>query len=130
MTPSKPGIYVAQPIDRELVPVTRDPRYVESCARVNCMNVKIGKARNLAAREKNYHKDFDPTNIIFEPLVITDAFQEAETAILRTLKGFRKRSPKGGLMDWLEGISLEDATRAVFTTLDREQIRYIKVEPQ
>jgi hypothetical protein len=127
MAPAQAGLYVAQPKSLGLVPVTRDPRYVENCARVNCTNVKVGKARNLALREKNYHKDFGPENIVFIPLLLTDDIQGAETAVLRELHRYRKRSPKGGLMDWLEGISLEETTAAIFASLKRQGIEYSRI---
>src|SRR5690606_21595308 len=88
-------------------PVTRDRRYVESCARVDFTNVKVGKARNLAARQENYWKDFDQENVEFIPIALVEDIQQAETAILRHLKAYRKRSPKGGLMDWLENIEMD-----------------------
>ena len=127
MTPKQSGIYVARPVRIDLVPVTRDARYVDTCAKVNCANVKIGKAKNLAAREKNYRKDFDEENILFVPLLITHEITRAETAILTHLRTYRLRSPKGGLMDWLEGISVEDAIAAVFDTLDKEHITYRRI---
>ena len=127
MPPKQSGIYVARPLRDDLVPVTRDIRYVDSCAMVNCKNVKVGKAKNLAARERNYHKDFDVENILFVPLLITDEIRRAESAVLAHLRAYRLRSPKGALMDWLEGISLEDAIRAIFDTLDKEGIPYSRI---
>ena len=108
MTPSASGIYVAQPLSNEYVPVTRDRRYVETCARVNRDNVKIGKAKNLATRERNYWKDFDQENIEFIPIALLESIREAETAILRELKAYRKRSPKGGSMNCLQGRKCPD----------------------
>ena len=59
------GIYVARIHSKIPMPVTRDKRYVEICAKVDCSNVKIGKAKNLAARQKDYWKDFDEENVKF-----------------------------------------------------------------
>ena len=99
------------------MPVTKDPRYVDTCARISCYNVKVGKAKNLAARQKNYWKDFGRDNVEFIPIVLTENIQEAETAILRHLRDYRKKSPKGGVMDWLEniefGMVIEEALRAL-----------------
>jgi len=46
----------------------------------------------------------------------------AETAILRHLKKYRKRSPKGGLMDWLENIETESVIQEVYSVLEKEGI--------
>lgn len=89
------------------MPVTRDRRYVASCAQVDRSNVKVGKARNLAGRERNYWKDFDQENIVYLPIALVENIREAETAILRHLRAYRMRSPKGRLMDWLENIAFE-----------------------
>lgn len=112
----------------EPMPVTRDPRYVNICAKVNNTNIKIGKAMNLARRKLDYWKEFDQENVIFEPLVNVNNIKEAEKEILRSLKQFRKTSPKGGKLEWLEGISFELAKRIVFETLDRTGIKYTLVE--
>jgi len=106
------------------MPVTRDKRYVDTCARIDSQNVKVGKAKNLATRQKNYWKDFDEENVVFVPLAILEDIQRAETAILRHVRNYRKRSPKGGLMDWLENIDLETAAKEVFIALDNEGIAY------
>lgn len=122
--PNSPGIYVARIVSTSPMPVTRDKRYVDICARVDNSNVKIGKAKNLASRQKNYWKDFDEENVIFIPLAILENIQQAETAILRHLKEYRKRSPKGGMMDWLENIDIEVVIAEVYSVLDRKGIVY------
>jgi hypothetical protein len=122
--PKSPGIYVARILTDIPMPVTRDKRYVETCARVDNRNVKVGKAQNLAARQSNYWKDFDEENVVFIPLAILDDIQRAETAILRHLKKYRKRSPKGRLMDWLENIGTEAVIKEVYSVLTNEGIRH------
>jgi hypothetical protein len=72
----------------------------------------------------DYFKDFDEKNVDFEPLAKLDDIVTAERAILRALKQYRKLSPKGGKLEWLEGISYEDAKRIVFETLNNQQIQY------
>lgn len=120
--PSSPGIYVARILSDIPMPVTRDKRYVETCARVDKNNVKVGKARNFAIRQSNYWKDFDEENVVFISLAILDDIQRAETAILRHLKKYRKRSPKGRMMDWLENIEIERVIEEVYSVLDKEGI--------
>jgi hypothetical protein len=97
---------------------------VDSCARVNNKNIKIGKAKDLARRYLDYVKDFDEANIYFLPLVLTQDIQRAETVVLRALKEHRKRSPKGGLMDWLEGIDISQTAEVALSTLAEEQLQY------
>jgi len=124
MAPNAPGIYVARILTDTPMPVTRDKRYVDTCAKVDKKNVKVGKAKNLAARQRNYWKDFDEENIVFIPLAILDDIQRAETEILRHLKEYRKRSPKGGLMDWLENIKIEAVITEAYSVLDKEGIQH------
>ena len=102
---------------------------MDTCARVNCLNVKVGRAGSLAARKRNYVADFDEDNIRFIPLLTTEEFRRAETIILRHLRNHRMKSPKGGRMDWLEGIALVDAVEAVFESLNREALKYARLLP-
>ena len=87
--PDSPGIYVARVISTIPMPVTRDKRYVDICARIDISNVKVGKAKNFSVRQKNYWKDFDEENVIFIPLAILENIQQAETAILRHLNNYQ-----------------------------------------
>ncbi|SEQ50870.1 hypothetical protein SAMN05421693_1403 [Ectothiorhodospira magna] len=118
------GIYVAIPLSSRLMPVTRDPRYVNDCARVNNLNVKIGKARSFTVRQRNYWADFDPENIEFVPIAKVEDIQQAETAILRKLDSFRLISPKGGKMDWLVGIEACLVVSNAYEALRAEGIDY------
>jgi hypothetical protein len=120
--PPIPGIYLVSLVHEKLVPVTQDHRYVTTCARVNSSNVKIGKARNLSIRERNYWTDFGQGNIVFVPIASTDQIRQAEAAVLRELASFRKRSPKGARMDWLENIEREAAISRSLLALQREKI--------
>ena len=106
------------------MPVTRDPRYVEICAKVNNKNIKVGKAKDFEVRRSNYWKDFDKHNVIFEPIARLEDIKKAEKAILRALKEYRKLSPKGGKLEWLEGISYEKAKTIAVNTLKSEGIKY------
>ena len=119
--PKSSGLYIVCLLNEEPMPVTRDPRHVDTCARVTSANVKVGKAQDFSIREANYHKDFDEENVLFEPLVEIDPDEivDAERAVMRYLRPYRMRSPKGGLLEWLEGISYEDAKAAVFLALEK-----------
>lgn len=112
------------------MPVTRDARYADTCAKVTRANVKVGKAKNFAIRRSDYCKDFDEGNILFEPLAETDDIVSAEKVILRALKRYRALSPKGGRLEWLEGIAFEDVKILVFAALDKHGIKYIPANPE
>jgi hypothetical protein len=118
------GIYIVQLLNNTPMPVTRDPRYVDICAKVNKHNIKVGKAKDFDARRLNYCKDFDEHNVIFEPIAILEEIKAAEKAILRALKEYRKLSPKGGKLEWLENISHEKAKSIALNALELEGITY------
>lgn len=126
--PTESGIYVARIYSCDPMPVTRDKRYVDVCARVDQSNVKVGKAKNLAARRKSYWKDFDRENVEFIPLLLVEDTHQAEQAILKRLNKYRKRSPKGRLMDWLENIDLELVINEVYSAVEEEGILYRSVK--
>jgi hypothetical protein len=109
------------------MPVTRDSRYVNICAKVNKKHIKIGKALDFDIRRNNYIKDFDEQNVVFEPIVQLEDIKSAETAILRELRDFRILSPKGGKLEWLEGISYNDAKEAIFYALKKAKISFSKI---
>ncbi len=115
--PRVSGIYIATLHSDELVPVTQDPRYVEVCARVNCSNVKFGKAKDLAKRETDYWRDFGRENVSFVSIAKTALPAEAERAARAALRSYRMRSPKNGLMDWLENISPTEAVERILSAM-------------
>lgn len=117
------GIYIVQLLNDAPMPVTRDPRYVKQCAEVNKLNIKVGKARNFDIRRSNYWKDFDVHNVIFEKIAVLEDIKTAEKVILRALKKYRKLSLKGGKLEWLEGITYEEAKSIALNTLKAENIR-------
>jgi hypothetical protein len=111
------------------MPVTRDPRYIEICARVNRGNIKIGKAQDFEGRKRNYVADFDEQNIIFEPLYRIQDIKTAERLIKRELKSFQKLSPKGGRLEWLEGISYYDAKAVITKVIESSSLDYEAYNP-
>lgn len=121
---STSGIYIVQLLNESPMPVTRDSRYVDICAKVNKSNIKIGKAKDFEIRKLNYWKDFDQKNVVFEPLAELIDIKLAERVILQALKQYRKKSPKGGKLEWREGISYGYAKNKVFETLNSVNINY------
>lgn len=131
MIPDLPGLYLAQPLSETPQGViTKDPRHAATCARVNCDNLKFGKAKDSLARRyrTGYAKDF-PNNIRFTPLatLAPEDVQRAETAVKARLRDYRMRSPKNRRLEWMSGISPETAARIVFATLDAERIAYARL---
>ena len=118
------GIYVAVLLTENLMPVTRDQRYVATCARVNNTHVKIGKAKNFERRKLNYWADFDQENVDFVPIARLQDIDTAETAIKSRLDRYRLRSPKGGKMDWLERIDPVTVVRTAYAVLDEDGFDY------
>ena len=118
------GIYIVQLLNDEPMPVTRDPRYVETCARVNRENIKIGKANVFQGRKKDYYADFDKENVIFEGLYRMEDTKTAERLIKQRLKSYQKLSPKGGKLEWLEGISYCDAKKAIAEVMEASNLDY------
>jgi len=118
--PNTSGIYVAKILSHTLMPVTRSSCYVDTCAKIDNRNVKLGKTESFSDRRKVYWKDFDKGNVIFVPLVEMENSKQAETAILRRLKQYRKRSPKNGLLEWLENIKVEMVIEEVYSVLANE----------
>ena len=118
------GIYIVQLLNETPMPVTRDPRYVDICARINRENIKIGKAQDFEGRKKNYIVDFDEQNVIFEPLYRIHDIKTAERLIKQELKSFQKLSPKGGRLEWLEGISYYEAKAVITKVIESSSLDY------
>ena len=98
------GIYIVTIDSWTPVPVTQDKRYVDICARVDHTNVKVGKAKNLNVRHGNYENEFPSCNVQFRTIAHTEDIKAAERAVKQAIQPYRMRSPKGGLMEWLEGV--------------------------
>jgi hypothetical protein len=126
----KSGIYIVRLLNEVPMPVTRDPRHLEVCARVNRDNVKVGKAKNFNARRANYWSDFDKENVIFEPLTVVQDIKTAEAAVLDMLGPYRIRGPQDRKLEWLEDISYEEARGAVFEALGAAGIEHAPIAEQ
>jgi len=125
---SDSGIYIAFLLTENYMPVTRDRRYVDTCAKVNNQNVKIGKTVNLKRRKQDYWKDFDAHNVEFIPIALLDDIDRAEDAIKKRLDEYRLVSPKGGKMDWLTGIDAMSVVQASYDVLESGGFKYQTVK--
>ena len=63
------GVYIVSLNNTSPISVNaHDARIAHKCIKVDMTNCKIGKAKNLEAREKNYFKTFKEDNVNFRVL--------------------------------------------------------------
>lgn len=109
-SPKLPGIYIVTLNNIEPISVNaQDPRIADKCIKVDMRHCKIGKAKDLATRKRNYEKTFGPHNVNFVPLISIAEIDGAERIILSRLDSFRIRGKTGRRNEWLEGISADEA---------------------
>jgi hypothetical protein len=112
------GIYLVTLNNSNPISVNaHDPRIADRCIRVNQSNCKIGKAKNLEARKKNYFKTFGEANVNFRILARLANIEVAEYSIKSNLKNFRIRGNTGMPNEWLENIRPEEVIKIVVQTL-------------
>lgn len=109
------GIYLVTLKNNEPISVNaHDPRMADRCIKVTSANCKIGKAKNFAARERNYFKTFGSANVVFRPIAFTTQLVIAERAVKTALLPWRMVSLARRRTEWLAGIAPADAeTRAL-----------------
>lgn len=119
------GLYIVTLNNEHPISVNaHDPRRVERCIQVSRLNCKVGKAQNLAARERNYWKTFGVKNVNFRPIALTDAFVLAERVVLKDLSQWRVRGTSGRKNEWLVGISAQEAELVALAALRKSGIMY------
>ena len=127
------GIYIVSLNNAEPISIQQgDSRYDnKDVFKANNKNIKIGKASDFMKRAKNYDKTFGKDNVNFEPLIITDDFENAEQKILDAVKEYRETNPYSGRkLEWLSGISMLKAKELLFDTLDHTNIVFDKYESE
>ena len=108
--PDSPGLYIVTLNNEEPISVNaQDPRHADRAIRVTRANCKVGRAKSLAARARNYQKTFGPENVNFYPFALTVEIDAAERAILSALHQYRVRGRRGHPNEWLENILATDA---------------------
>lgn len=101
MIPS--GLYIVALRNVEPISVNaHDARIADRCIRVSCLNRKVGKAANLAARARSYAQRLSAHNVIFTPVACIEAFAAAERIVLTRLKPWRMRRTTGRINGWSE----------------------------
>lgn len=114
--PSKPGIYIAQPIGSRMRVI--DKSRADKMPFVNENHIKVGKALDFSKRSRNYFIDNDG-DIKFEPIVFTedyshDQLKELESLLKEAFTDFRMVNPKTNRkLEWMENISYEDTVSII-----------------
>jgi hypothetical protein len=127
-TPKSPGMYIVTLNNYEPISVNaHDPRIAEKAIKVTRANIKIGKAKSLLARSKNYEKTFGPGNVNFYPVAQTDEIEEVERAILAKVDEHRIRGRTGRKNEWLEGISPATALELLLQALKETGVSYRRI---
>ena len=73
----KPGFYIVTLNNENYISVNaQDKEKSETCIKVNKLNFKYGKSKNLDLREKNYKKTFGPNNINFIPIALMELYDD------------------------------------------------------
>jgi hypothetical protein len=112
------GIYIVTLNNDEPISVNEnDPRIAHTAIKVTKANCKVGKAKSLKAREKNYFKVFGEANVNFWPIAYLENTAVAEKAILFSLDRYRIQGTTGRKNEWLEGIKSEHVVAIVQETL-------------
>lgn len=112
------GLYIVALRNSQPISVNaHDPRIAAFCIQVSRVNCKIGKARNLTARARNYARTFGAENVIFRPLAYVDDFARAERLVLARLKPWRVRGRTGRLTEWLVDIDPDALASRAFEVL-------------
>ncbi len=120
------GIFIVRFLNDVPMPVIRNSSCPDQVAKVDRSNIFIGKTEDFDRRNRDFRRDFGCGNVEFEPLVnlkIRD-LQPAITRILQELGRYRKISPKGGKLQWLEGVSCTEVQRIACSVLKTEGIEY------
>ena len=122
---SNSGLYiVALKSEEEISVNAHDPRIADRCLKVSRLNCKVGKAANLAMRERNYWKTFGRENVVFAPIVYVKDFAAAERVVLRSLSEWRVRGPTGRKNEWLAGIEPAEVQQLMLAALTEAAIPF------
>ena len=90
--PKSPGMYIVTLNNYEPISVNaHDPRIADRAITVTRANVKVGKAKNLYARSRNYEKTFGAHNVNFVAIAETKEIEVAEKEVLSRVDPFRMK---------------------------------------
>ncbi len=119
------GLYIVTLSNQKPASVNaQDRRIADRCLEVNFENCKVGKAKNLHSRERNYWRTFGRTFVSFDTIVLTEYLSDAERSVLAALLPWRVCSPSGRRTEWLVGIEPQKAVTLALAALNMERIPF------
>jgi hypothetical protein len=112
------GIYIVTLNNEELISVNaNDKRVADKAIKVNKFNCKVGKAKDLEKRKKNYFRTFGKENVNFTVLSYTTEIDIVEKQILKKLDNHRIKGRTGRKNEWLQNITSESVIENVCKVL-------------
>lgn len=119
------GLYIVTLNNRTPISVNaHDPRIAHKTIQVTKDNCKVGKAKNLEARRKNYAKTFGEHNVNYAPIARLDDIKAAEKAVLAALDAYRIRGAGGRKNEWLAGIDAQTVRTIALEALNASCITH------
>jgi hypothetical protein len=126
--PQSSGLYVVVLKNDELISVNaHDSRRAARCLHVNKLNVKVGKAKDFAARRKSYARTFGEQYFKFIPIVAVSDIGKAEKVVKDALAPWRVRHTSGRLHEWLAGITPDEVERTMLAALIQSEIDFERI---
>ena len=136
----KSGIYLVTLNNEHPISVNaQDKRIADKVIKVTKENCKIGKAVDLARREKNYYRTFGEEYVNFNCLAILEEIAIVEKLIMARLDQYRIRGNSGKKNEWLTNISADEAKRTAIKAIEEsgvsfewchEALKYISMNPR
>lgn len=119
------GIYLVTLLNETPISTNaHDARIARSCLRVNRLNCKLGKARNLDMRSRNYAKTFGGEHVVFRPIALMENVEAAERVVQRAVSAWRMRGNRRRLTEWLAGIAPEEAEKKALDAMVEARIAF------
>lgn len=116
---TRAGLYVVTLNNEHPIPVNaNDLRLASTCILASRLNCKVGKAKNLCRRARNYCDVFGADNVNFRTIALTQEIAVAERLVLKALAQWRVRGTTGRKNEWLLGITGAEAERVALAALD------------
>lgn len=120
--PAARGIYLVELLNEEPISVNAYNRRIAArCIHVRKGHCKVGRARNLQARERLYRRNFGAHHVVFRVRALLDDINACERRVLQELDSWRMRGRTGRKNEWLEGIDDEEVVTRVMRAVREHQ---------
>lgn len=124
------GLYLVTLASDELISTqAHDAHRAATALKVNCDNIKLGRAQLLTGLEEDYARTFGEGNPTLHPIAKV-APKHLEAAVQRAkmaLWSYRVRSPQGRRTEWVKGIGFEAVRQRVLNELHESSIPFTTV---